>query len=90
MPSQFYMVQRLLRLNTEYGESNLTRDSLATEREEKSLQKVMYNSAVLIGIVCAFTEQENTDKTPQPQACSLIKCLYSYSSNTSYVLTVLL
>lgn len=30
----------------------------------------MYNSAVLIGTVCVFTEQENTDKTPQPQACS--------------------
>lgn len=57
-------------MNTEYAESNLTRDSLATERKDKSLQKVMYNSAVLIGTACAFTEQENIDKTPQPQACS--------------------
>ena len=64
------MVQRLLHLNTEYAESSLTRDSLATERKDKSLQKVMYNSAVLIGTVSAFTEQENIVKTPQPQACS--------------------
>lgn len=64
------MVQRLLHLNTDYAESNLTRVSLATERKDKSLQKVMYNSVVLIGTVGAFTEQENTDETPQPQACS--------------------
>lgn len=69
MPSQFYMVQRLLCLNTDYAESNLTCDSLATERKDKSLQKVMYNS-VLIDTVCAFTEQENTNKKPQSQACS--------------------
>lgn len=62
------MVQR--HLDTDYAESSLTRELLATERKNKSLQTVMDNSAVLIGTMSAFTEQENTDKAPRPQACS--------------------
>lgn len=40
-------------------------------REERQVPtKVSYNSAVLVGTVCAFTEPENTAQIPQHQACS--------------------